>query len=210
MLNVRYLSVNIGYSIHRISYRKCAARVPRIQMLSESVKLWLGSPKLRVWAAAFTELGFNLTLAWIFLTSKVPWLPSLQLASDLKSGQVQKLDCRRRGAQLHLQVAKVILNNIETNIPQYEIEYWNVYYSILPVILTRSDIDKPHGILSNTALNATHYACNIEYYWVILFVIFRMIELNTTKYCMQYWVILSMQFKSHFKSYFWKCKSFWF
>ena len=39
----------------------------------------------------------------------------------------------------HLQVAQVILGNIELNITQYLIEYWTRYYPILHVILSNID-----------------------------------------------------------------------
>ena len=67
---------------------------------------------------------------------------------------------------MHLQVtvAQAMLGNIENNIPQYAIGYWNGYYSILHVIL--SNIDKAQLILTNIVIELNHdttqYACNIE------------------------------------------------
>ena len=50
--------------------------------------------------------------------------------------------------------AQVILGKIETNdIPQFAIQYWNAYYSILHVIMI-----KRNEILTNIELNTTQYA----------------------------------------------------
>ena len=100
-------------------------------------------PKLHCWAAAALALCWasgsessdckfvdrlvtEIVVTLNFATSPLTFKTRRSESARRPRSKLQNVDL-----QLRLQVAQVILGNIETNIPQYAIEYGNGYYSIL-------------------------------------------------------------------------------